>query len=73
MQLAELPFAMPNYTGLALENVDDHNYGYLRLRVTETAVTVEYVAVSQQGGVSPSAIQPQVQDSVTIAVLNASG
>lgn len=70
---AELPFAMPNYTDVTLENFDDDNYGYLRLRVTATAVTVEYVAVSPQGGISPSAIQPQVQDSVTIAVPNAPG
>jgi Iron/zinc purple acid phosphatase-like protein C len=70
---AGLPFAMPNYTGVTLENFDDDNYGYLRLRVTATAVTVEYVAVSPPGGISPSAIEPQVQDSVTIAVPNASG
>ena len=70
---AQLPFVMPNYTGVTLENFDDDHYGYTRLRVTATTVAVEYVAVSAENGVAPSALQPQVQDRLTVTVPGAAG
>jgi acid phosphatase type 7 len=63
-----LPAPFPGMTGIMIEAFCDDRYGYLRLKVSPSQIDLQYVSVSPQPGVAPSAINPTVIDSATVPV-----
>ena len=63
---AQLPWDMPGLQNVTLDAFDDKNYGFARVTVTPTKLSLSYVQVAPEGGVAPSAITPRSEDTFTL-------
>lgn len=61
-----LPAPFPNMAGVTIEAADDSHYGYTRVQVTRTALSLQAVRVAPVPGVATTAITRDVIDSVTV-------
>ena len=61
-----LPAPFPGMSGVTIEAADDRHYGYTRVQVTPTTLSLQAVSVAAPPGVATTAITPTVIDTVTI-------
>ena len=66
-----LPAAFPAHPGVSIDAHDDTHYGYTRMHINPTTITIDYVQVSPPPGVAPTAINPTVIDQVSIPIRKA--